>query len=87
MTATCSGVEIIKHDLRFFMSETSTKDVVYTLMIQCVLEYEIFLSLMVYTAELIMRRKGGTLQILEIDKDISIPGVERRDQKHVSFDR
>jgi hypothetical protein len=63
------------------MSETSAKDAVYTLMIQCVLEYEIVLSLMAYTVTLIMRRRrGGTLQSLEIDKDIYIPGVRRLDK-------
>jgi hypothetical protein len=63
------------------------KDLVYTLTIQSVLEYEIFIILMVYTTTLITRRRRGTLQSLEIDKHISIPRVGRRDQKHVSFDR
>jgi hypothetical protein len=87
MTATCSSVEIIKHDLCFFMSETSVKDVVYTSTIQCVFEYEIILSLMAYTTTFIMRIRGGKLQSLEVDKNISIPMVRRRDKKHVSFNR
>jgi hypothetical protein len=87
MTTTCSSLAIVKHDFHFFMSETSAKDAVYTSTIQCVLEYEIFLSLMAYTTTLIMRNRGGTLQSLEIDKHISIPEVRRRDQKNVSFDR
>jgi hypothetical protein len=87
MTTTCSSVAIVKYDLCFFVSETSMKDVVYTSMIQHVLEYEIVLSLMEYMATLITRSICGTLQSLEIDKDISIPGIGRCDQKHVSFDR
>ena len=78
MTATCSSVAIIKHDFFFFMSETSANDAVYTLMIQSVLEYEIVLSLMVYTATLIMRSSGGALQSIssyqgskEVIKNIS----------------
>jgi hypothetical protein len=67
MTTTCSGVEIIKHNFRFFMSEKLTKDVVYISMIQSVLKYEIVLGLMVYTTTLIMRSRGGALQILEIE--------------------
>jgi hypothetical protein len=67
MTSTCSCVEIVKHDFLFFMSETPTKDAIYTSMIQSVLEYEIVLSLMVYTTMLIARRKGSALQSLEID--------------------
>jgi hypothetical protein len=87
MTATCSSVEIVKHDFYFFMSETSVKDAVYTSMIQSVFEYEIVLILIAYMAMLIMRRRGLTLQSLDIDKHISIPRVRRHDQKHVSFDR
>jgi hypothetical protein len=67
MTATCSSVEIVKHDLCFFMSDTSTKDAVYTLKIQSVLEYEIVLGLMAYTMTLIKTRRAGELQTLEID--------------------
>jgi hypothetical protein len=63
------------------------KNAIYTSMIQCVLEYEIVLSLMAYTTMLITRSRGGTLQILDIDKNISIPWVRRRDKKHVSIDR
>jgi hypothetical protein len=69
------------------LNKTSVEDAVYTSTIQCVHEYEIFLSLMAYMVMLITRRRGGTLQSLEIDKDISIPGVGRCNQKHVSFDR
>jgi hypothetical protein len=87
MTTTCSSVAIVKHDFHFFMSETSAKDAVYTLTIQSVLEYEIVLSLIAYTVRLITRSKGGALQILEIDKHISIPGVGKCDQEHVSIDR
>jgi hypothetical protein len=87
MTTTCSSVAIVKHDFHFFMSETSTKDAVYTSTLQCVLEYEIVLSLMAYTVTLIMRKRGKTLQSLDIDKHISRAGVRRREQKHVSFDR
>ena len=67
MTSTCSSVEIVKHDFRFFMSETLEKDAIYTSMIQSVLKYEIFLGLMAYTKTLIMRGRGGALQSLEID--------------------
>jgi hypothetical protein len=69
------SVAIVKYDFRFFMSETPTKDAIYTSTIQSVLEYEIVLGLMAYTSTLIMRRRGGALQSLEIDKYISIPGV------------
>jgi hypothetical protein len=78
---------IIKYDFYFFMGETSSKNAVYTSTIQSVLENDIVLSLMAYTVMLIMRRRGGALQILEINKYISIPRVRRHDQKHVSFDR
>jgi hypothetical protein len=75
MTATCSSMEIIKHDFCFFMSEAPKKDEIYTSTIESVLEDEIVLGLMTYTMTLIMRSRGGALQILEIDKYISIPGV------------
>jgi hypothetical protein len=87
MVATCSSVAIVKNDFHFFMSEASVKDAVYTSTIQSVLEYEIVLGLMAYTAMLITRSRGRALQSLEIDKHISIPGVRRRDQKNFSFDR
>jgi hypothetical protein len=77
MTTTCSGLAMVKHDFLFFMSETLAKAVVYTSMIQSVFKYDIFLSLMAYTMMLVTRRRGGTLQILEIDKHISILGVGR----------
>jgi hypothetical protein len=67
MIATCSSVEIIKHDFFFFMSEKSAKDAIYTSTIQSVLEYEILLCLMTYTTQLITRRRGRALQIFEID--------------------
>jgi hypothetical protein len=69
------------------MSETSVKDAVYTSTIQCVLEYEIVLRLMAYMVTLIMTSRGRTHQSMEIYKDMSIPRVGRRDQKHVSFNR
>jgi hypothetical protein len=43
------------------------KDVIYTLMIQSVFEYEIVLGLMAYTMTLITTGRGGELQTLEID--------------------
>jgi hypothetical protein len=86
MPATCSSVAIIKHDLCFFMSETPTKDEIYTSMIYGVLEYEIILGLTTYMEMLITRIIGGSLQIMEIDYYIFVAGVRRRDQKHVSFD-
>jgi hypothetical protein len=58
MTTTCSSVAIVKHDFFFFMSETSTKDAIYTSTIQSVLEYEIVLGLMAYTTTLITRSRG-----------------------------
>ena len=75
MTTTFSSVAIVKHDFRFFMSETQVKDAIYTSTIQSVLEYEIVLGLMAYTMMLIRRSRGGALQILEIDKYISVPRV------------
>jgi hypothetical protein len=83
MTVTSSSMEILKHDNFFLVSETSEQDAVYTSLIQCIIEYEIILSLMAYASMLIMRRRGGALQSLEIDKYISVPG----DQKHISSDR
>jgi hypothetical protein len=49
------------------MSETLAKDAICTSTIQSVLEHEIVFGLMEYTTMLIMRSKGGALQILEID--------------------
>jgi hypothetical protein len=72
MTTTCSSMEIVKHDFHFFMSEVSTKNEIYTSMIESVLEDEIVLGLMTYTVTFIMRSRGGALQSLEIDKNISI---------------
>ena len=72
MTATCSSVAIIKHDFLFFMSEASVKNAIYTLTIESVLEDEIILGLMTYTVTFITRSRGGALQSLEIDKNISI---------------
>jgi hypothetical protein len=51
------------------------QDAVYTSSIQCIIEYEIILSLMVYPTMLVTRGRGGELQILEIEKYISVPGV------------
>jgi hypothetical protein len=67
MTATCSGLEIVKHNFHFYMSETPMKDAICTSMMQSVLEYEIVLGLMAYMMTLIMRIRGGALQSLEID--------------------
>jgi hypothetical protein len=66
MTTTCSSV-VIKHDFLFFMSETLTKDAIYSSMIQSVFEYEIVFFLMAYTSTLITRSRGGELQSLEIE--------------------
>jgi hypothetical protein len=49
------------------MSETPTKDAVYTSTIQSVLKYEIVLGLMAYTTTLIMRSRGRALQSLEVE--------------------
>jgi hypothetical protein len=87
MTATRFSMEIVKHNNYFFVSETSTQDAVYTSMIQCIIEYEIILILMAYVSMLITGRRGGELQILEIDKYISVPGIQRGDKKHISSDR
>jgi hypothetical protein len=67
MTATCSTVAIVKHNLCFFMGETLAKDAIYTSMIQSVLEYEIVFGLMAYTMTFITRSRGRELQSLEID--------------------
>jgi hypothetical protein len=80
-------MEIVKHDFHFFMSEAPTKDAIYTLTIESVLEDEIVLGLMTYTMTLITRSRGGALQILEIDKYISILGVKRCYKKHISLNR
>jgi hypothetical protein len=87
MTATGFGMAIVKHNNCFFMSETSVQDAVYTSPIQCIIEYEIILSLMAYASTLIMRSRGGALQSLEIDKYISVPGIHKGDQEHISSDR
>jgi hypothetical protein len=87
MITTASSMAIIKHDNCFFVSETSTQDAVYTSLIQCIIEYEIILSLMAYASMLITRSRGEALQILDIDKYISIPGIQRGDKKHISYDR
>jgi hypothetical protein len=68
-------MEIIEHYDGLLMSETSAQDAVYTSLIQCIIEYEIILSLMAYPLTLFMRSRGGELQILEIDKYISVLGV------------
>ena len=87
MTTTCSILAVVKNKVCFFMSETPTKDAIYTSTIQSVLEYEIVFFLMAYTSMLIMRSRGGALQILEIDKYISVPGVLRFNQKHIPPNR
>ena len=76
MTATCSSMAIIKQNFFFFMSEASTKNAIYTSTIESVLEDEIVLGLMTYMVTLITRSRGGALQILEIDKYISIQGSD-----------
>jgi hypothetical protein len=70
---------VVKHDNFFFMSETSSKDAIYTSVIQSVIEYEIVLSPMEYMEMLIARSRGRALQSLEMDKYISIPGIRRCD--------
>jgi hypothetical protein len=78
---------IVKNNFLFFMSEASTKDAIYTMTIQSIFEYEVVLGLMAYTATLIMRSRDEALQSLEIDKYISITGVQICYQKHVSLNR
>jgi hypothetical protein len=75
MTATGSSMAIVKHDNCFFVNETSAQDAVYTSPIQCIIKYEIIISLMVYASMLITKSRGGELQSLEIDKYISILGI------------
>jgi hypothetical protein len=67
MTATCSSVVVVKHDLYLFIGETSTKDAIYTSMIQCVFDNKIKKILMAYTSTLVTRSRSRTLQILKID--------------------
>jgi len=87
MTATCSGMAIAKHNNYFFVSETLVQDAVYTSSIQRIIEYEIILGLMAYTTMLITRSSGGALQSPEIDKPISVLGIQICDEKHISYDR
>ena len=86
MTTTWSGMEIVKHDNCFFVSEASMQDAVYTSLIQRIVEYKIILSLMAYTTMLITRTRGGEIQSLEIENYISIPGIQIYDKKHISSD-
>jgi hypothetical protein len=79
MTTKCSGVAIIKNDNCFLVSETSMQDTVYTSPIQHIIEYEIIFSLMAYASMLVTRGKGVALQSLDINKYISIPGIQRCD--------
>jgi hypothetical protein len=67
MTTTCSGVAVVKNEFRFFGSDASTKDEIYTSTIQSFIKYEIFFFLMAYTSKLIMRSRCEALQSLEID--------------------
>jgi len=60
-------MEIIKHELCFFMSEASAKNEIYTSTIESVLEDEIIPSLMMYAATFITRSRGEELQSLEIE--------------------
>jgi hypothetical protein len=78
---------IIEHYDSLLMSETSMQDTIYTSPIQRIIEYKIVLGLMEYPPMLITRSRGGALQILEIDQYISIPGVRRFNQKHITPDR
>jgi hypothetical protein len=66
---------IVEHYDGLLVSETSAQDAVYTSPIQCIIEYEIVLSLMAYPSTLVTRSRGGALQILEIDQYIFVPGV------------
>ena len=68
-------MKIVEHYDNLLMNETSMQDVVYTSPIQCIIEYEIILSLMAYPSMLVTRSENGTLQILEIDQYISVPRV------------
>jgi hypothetical protein len=63
---------IVKNNLCFFMSEASVKNAIYTSTIESVLKDEIILGLMMYMETFIVRSRSGALQILEIDKNISI---------------
>jgi hypothetical protein len=58
---------IVEHYDGLLMSETSAQDAFYTSPRQRIIEYEIVLGLMAYSPMLITRRRGGTLQSLEID--------------------
>ena len=68
-------MEIVEHYDGLLMSETSTQDAVYTSLIQRIIEYEIILILMAYPSMLVMRSRGGALQILEIDNYIFVSGI------------
>jgi hypothetical protein len=60
-------MEIVKHELCFFMSEASVKNTIYPSTIESILKDEIILGLMTYTVTLITRSRGEALQSLEID--------------------
>jgi hypothetical protein len=67
MTTTCSSVVVVKNEFHFFVNEAPTKNEIYTLTTQSVIEYEIVSFLMAYMSMLIVRSGGEALQILYID--------------------
>jgi hypothetical protein len=59
------------------------QNIVYSLAIQSVTEDKLILSLVSYTSSVISRDMLRELQSLEIENNVSIPGVRRRDKETV----
>ena len=72
---------IIQNFLGLLMGEMTSEDRINTMMMNCVVSYDIMVSLVPNTT--LIKMSGSNLRSLgmEIDDDISIPWIIRFDQK------
>ena len=75
VTATCSRVAVIQNCFSLFMCKASSKDGIYTTVVQCIIQHKIVLFVVrdmmtIITGHVRMKSLG-----LEIDDQISIPWV------------
>jgi hypothetical protein len=81
MTTTCSRMAVIQGFLSLIIGETSSKNGVNPTTIKSVAEDNILTGLVTYATMVISKQSGLKILILEINNDISIPKVNKADQK------
>ena len=75
MIATWSRVAIIQNHFNLFMCKASSKNGIYTTLVQCIIQNEIVLCVVMDTAMIVTRYVRLKSLGLDIDDQISIPWV------------